>query len=47
MDNVQYTLIPVDGKSHLENAFRTHSDQVFQFMIHIVDLHVLELVHHI
>ena len=28
IDNVQYTLIPVDGKSHLENAFRTHSDQV-------------------
>ncbi|KAL5263917.1 hypothetical protein ACHWQZ_G005111 [Mnemiopsis leidyi] len=27
MDNVQYTLIPVDGKSHLESAFRTHSDQ--------------------
>ena len=28
IDSVQYTLVPVDGPTQLENAFQTHTEQV-------------------
>ena len=45
MDNVQYTLIPVDGKSHLESAFRTHSDQVIEFEYSSYFSKFFEIIH--